>query len=113
MAELRLNATSVARTAGLDLGTVSDFLSGQRWPKPGTQGAIEVALEWPPGTIERLASGNDWPVSAPQDGVLLDLPESALEGLSEAERQEVIARAKAEALRAAREIRRDLDEHGG
>jgi len=112
MAELRLSATAVARSAGLDLGTVSDFLSGQRWPKPGTQGAIETALEWPPGTIERLASGNDWPVSAPQEGVLLDLPDSALEGLSEAEKQEVIARAKAEALRAAREIRRELDDPG-
>lgn len=52
-------------------------------------------------------------VSGDGHGVLLDLPDSALEGLSEAEKQEVIARAKAEALRAAREIRRDLDEHGG
>lgn len=44
--------------------------------------------------------------SADQGGVLLDLPPSALEGLSETERQEVIARAKATALQAVREIKR-------
>lgn len=39
------------------------------------------------------------------DGVLLDLPDEALDGLSEVERQEVIAAAKHAALKTAREIR--------
>jgi hypothetical protein len=109
MAELRLSSTALSRAAGLDLGTVSDFLSGHRWPKPGTQGAIEAALDWAPGTIERVASGNDWPISAAQEGVRLALPDSVLEGLLEDEIREVEARATAEALKAAREIRQ---QHG-
>ena len=60
----------------------------------------------------RDESGDVSPLEEHLNGVLLDLPASALEGLSEAERQEVIAKAKGAALQAAREIRRDLDEQG-
>jgi hypothetical protein len=111
--ELHTTPTGLARSAQVDPATVRDFLSGGHWPQTRTRGRLEAALEWAPGTIERMATGTALPVSAAGHGVLLDLPDSALDGLSEAERQEVIARAKAEALRAAREIRRDLDEHGG
>lgn len=43
-------------------------------------------------------------------GVLLDMPREVLEGLSPAERDEVITAAKLSALQTAREIRRRLDE---
>lgn len=49
--------------------------------------------------------------AADQDaGVLLDMPREVLEGLSPAERDEVITAAKLSALQTAREIRRRLDE---
>jgi transcriptional regulator with XRE-family HTH domain len=114
MFELDLTRQAVAERAGVTPDTVGDFLAGRRWPQNASLLRIENALEWPVGHLVRVASG-DVPsstgsVSAEGHGVLLDLPDSALEGLSEAEKQEVIARAKAEALRAAREIRRELDD---
>lgn len=45
-------------------------------------------------------------VQDPDGGVLLDLPDEALAGLSDLEREEVLAAAKETALRKAREIRR-------
>jgi hypothetical protein len=110
--ELQTTPTGLARLAQVDPATVRDFLTGGHWPQSRTRGRLEAALEWPPGTIERIAAGTAISVSASGHGVLLDLPDSALEGMTEAEKQEVIARAKAEALRAAREIRRGLDEQG-
>jgi hypothetical protein len=44
-----------------DPGTIADFLNGTRWPKLGTQGRIEDALGWPPGTIRQIGFGGDVP----------------------------------------------------
>jgi hypothetical protein len=42
---------------GADPGTIGDFLNGHRWPKLGTQGKIEKALGWPPGSIRQIGLG--------------------------------------------------------
>ncbi|GAB2762744.1 hypothetical protein GCM10027273_45080 [Nocardioides pakistanensis] len=57
MAHRRWNNTQLARAAGTDIATVSDFLSGARWPKSPTRGKIESALSWPPGTISAIEAG--------------------------------------------------------
>lgn len=53
--------TELARRAEADIATISDFLSGERWPKSPTQGRIESALDWPAGTISAIAAGMDPP----------------------------------------------------
>ena len=57
MARLEWNNTQLVAATGADPGTIGDFLNGKRWPKIGTQGKIERALEWPPGTLRAIASG--------------------------------------------------------
>lgn len=106
----------LARAAGVDAGTVGDFLGGVRWPKGITKAKFAAALGWTPESLDRIERGDE-PVSAEtvsssdQDaGVLLDMPPEALEGLGPAEREEVITAAKLSALAKAREIRRRLDE---
>lgn len=110
MFELDLTRQALAERAGVTPDTVGDFLAGRRWPQNASLLRIENALDWPTGYLVRVASGDEPTVTPPSDDVLLHLPESALEGLSPAAREEVAARAKAEALRAAREIRQALDE---
>lgn len=112
MGELRLTAAELARRADVDQGTVGDFIAGNRWPRSDTRAALEKALDWWPGLIDAIIRTKEVPadveighVSARRNGVLLDLPESALEGLSDVERQEVRAVATEAALRRAREIR--------
>lgn len=61
LAARRWNNTRLAREAGADIATISDFLSGARWPKSPTQGKVETALDWPPGTISSIAAGMDPP----------------------------------------------------
>lgn len=51
--------TDLAHAASVDVGTVSDFLRGTRWPYRKTQGKIEKALDWTPGRIERFAQGTE------------------------------------------------------
>lgn len=57
MAHLEWNNTQLVTATGADPGTVGDFLNGKRWPKLGTQGKIERALEWPAGTLRAIAAG--------------------------------------------------------
>lgn len=107
MAELRMNTSELARAAQLDLGTVSDFLSGKRWPKVGTRGAMEIALAWPPGTIGQLGSGarlEDIVSASGQGDVMLDLPPAIFEGLSPNQIDELKAGIRAEAWKRRREI---------
>lgn len=58
MAALGWNKSDLARTSGLDAGTVGDFLSGARWPQEKSRAAIATALGWPPGEIYRLSRGD-------------------------------------------------------
>ncbi len=57
IADRRWTNTDLARQAGADIATISDFLSGTRWPKSPTQGRIEQAIGWAPGTIAAIAAG--------------------------------------------------------
>lgn len=53
------NPTWLVQAAGVDPGTIGDFLNGQRWPKTATQGKIEAALGWPAGSIRQIGAGGD------------------------------------------------------
>lgn len=48
---------SFAASAGLDAGTVGDFLRGKRWANSATRRKIEAALGWPAGYVADLAQG--------------------------------------------------------
>lgn len=61
MAHLEWNNAQLVSVAGVDAGTIGDFLNGKRWPKIGTQGKIEKALQWPLGTLRAIASGGPAP----------------------------------------------------
>lgn len=63
------NAAWLARQTKADPGTIGDFLNGNRWPKYGTQGKIEKAVDWPAGTLTAIADGGDPPaLEAPSIG---------------------------------------------
>lgn len=57
MAAQELQRGDLSRSAGIDPGTLGDFLDGHRWPKAPTQGKIERALGWEPGTIAAVRAG--------------------------------------------------------
>jgi hypothetical protein len=61
MAHLEWNNTQLVAATGADPGTIGDFLNGKRWPKLGTQGKIERALHWTPGTLRGIAAGGPAP----------------------------------------------------
>lgn len=69
LAHHQRNPTWLAVAAEADLGTISDFLNGSRWPKLKTQGRIESAIGWPSGTIRQVGNGGDVPATG-------DAPES-------------------------------------
>lgn len=128
------NQADLVRASGLTPDTVSDFLTGKRWPQQSTRAKIAEGLGWTGDSLTLIEMGRDpiivgigaagsahinvggnqrtetvGPVD--QDaGVLASLPPEALAGLDEADRAEVIAAAKLSALEKAREIRRRLGE---
>lgn len=110
-------AAEVSREAGVNLSTVRDFLNGTRWPRARTLNRIETYLGWEPGRIENEARGLPMaqqtstvrPAAEDGDGVLLDIDASALEGLDDDEREEVLTAAKLTALSTARAIRRSRE----
>lgn len=57
LAARQRNPLWLTQQAGIDAGTLADFLGGSRWPKTATQGKIERALGWEPGTINAIAHG--------------------------------------------------------
>jgi hypothetical protein len=57
LAKQRRNPAWLVAETGVDPGTIGDFLNGLRWPKLGTQGKIEGAIGWPPGTIRQIGNG--------------------------------------------------------
>lgn len=65
MASRRVSIRDLAATAGVDTGTVGDFLNEVRWPVIATQGAIEVALGLEPGSISRAKADAIRRVAAP------------------------------------------------
>lgn len=61
LAARQRNPLWLTREAKIDAGTLADFLGGTRWPKTATQGKVERALGWAPGTINAIANGADTP----------------------------------------------------
>jgi transcriptional regulator with XRE-family HTH domain len=112
MTDLGWNTADLAREAGVDPGTVGDFLNGKiRSPQRATRAAISRALGWDADAIDQLRAGNPdaattvRPTVEDAAHVMLDLPDEALHGLSEVEKEEVRAAARLAALAKAREIR--------
>lgn len=108
-----------ARDAGLSHDrALSDLENARRQNfEPATIAQVEQVYRWKSGSVVAVLNGHDpTPIDetvgpAPQDdGVLLSMPPEALAGLGPAEREEVIAAARLTALRAAREIRRRVDD---
>lgn len=113
MSRRRWGIADLATAAGIDPGTVSDLLNGNRSPRITTYSKLDDALGWPNGTILAIGAGDDVSLTVRPDSdssVLLDLPPEALAGFGPAEREEIQAAAKAVALERAREIRRRLAE---
>lgn len=52
-----LTRSAFADQAGIDVGTLSDFLDGKRWPQAPKRRKIEERLGWPAGRISDLADG--------------------------------------------------------
>lgn len=111
MADREVTTAQFARIAGIDPATLTDFLEGDRWPKAPTQGRIEKAIGWPPGTIRAISEGSPVPTVGAEEedqaGVLLDID---LSDLDPSARDEVRAAALLSAYQKAREIRRSLGE---
>lgn len=61
MDEQTLTQRDLAARAGVDLKTVSNFLTGKTWPRALQRGRIEAALEWPNGTLQQIANGGPPP----------------------------------------------------
>jgi hypothetical protein len=68
LAKHRRNPSWLVGQTGADPGTIGDFLNGTRWPKLGTQGKIEAAVGWAPGTIRQIGNGGDVPDLTDRDG---------------------------------------------
>jgi hypothetical protein len=47
-----------AKRAGVDPGTLANFLDGTRWPQSRTLSKIEAAIGWTAGYIAELAEGS-------------------------------------------------------
>lgn len=63
----QLGVYGFAEKAGIDPGTLGDFLDGTRWPQSKNRNKIERALGWDDGLIADLADGlvKAGPTSAP------------------------------------------------
>jgi transcriptional regulator with XRE-family HTH domain len=57
--ELGLTQQGLAGRAGVDIKTIYNLESGERWPQAKTRGALEAALSWYPGDLQRIAHGGE------------------------------------------------------
>lgn len=56
--ELQITQRSLARDKIINAGTLSALEKGRSWPRRSTLARLEKALDWAPGTIARLRSGD-------------------------------------------------------
>lgn len=98
----------LARAAGIDPGTAGDFLNGTRWPRLTSLSKIETAFGWDLGKLTRLAAGSDVSPNA-HDDVLLDLPKSAIKGLTDEGIEELKMKLRGQAYDIAAQIRERID----
>lgn len=90
----RLTQAELGLKLGVSRETISNWETGETSPR-SRLGEIMKLLKIDAETV----------VPPPEGGVLLDLPEETLNGLSAAERDEVVTAARLRALEKAREIR--------
>lgn len=105
-----IEVAQLARATKLDPGTITDFLNGTRWPRVASLAKLDNYFGWTPGYLATLATSTKSETvssDSQDDGVLLDVDPSVVDGLTRAERDEVLAHAKATYLQRAREIRRE------
>jgi transcriptional regulator with XRE-family HTH domain len=57
--EVGLTQQGLAGRAGVDIKTIYNLESGERWPQAKTRGALEAALSWYPGDLQRIAEGGE------------------------------------------------------
>jgi len=108
--EPRMSTATLAQRAKVNRETVRKFLKDQ-WPHQSTRAAIEGALGWEPGTLERLAAGEAAPTTdAVPDGVgdLLDWPDGLVDGMTEPKRRLWETEVRAYAMRRALELKGEL-----
>ncbi|GAA2085190.1 hypothetical protein GCM10009780_25020 [Actinomadura alba] len=57
--EVGLTQQGLADRAGVDIKTIYNLESGERWPQAKTRGALEAVLSWYPGDLQRIAEGGE------------------------------------------------------
>lgn len=113
--ELRLSQDAIAKRGGPSTTTVSDIEGGiGKVPRPSTLKKLDEALEWVPGSSEKIlaggsptimaTTGNSSKLGSATLGQII-LPGDVAEGLDNDERAEVQSAAEAAARKRAREIR--------
>lgn len=65
--ELRLRWTQVAERAGMSIGHLSRIRKDEAPPSPLAAANIETALEWAPGTVDRILSATEDAGQQPRD----------------------------------------------
>jgi transcriptional regulator with XRE-family HTH domain len=120
LADLGWSNARLAEEAGLAFNTVSEFMRGSRdWPRASTRHAMERALGWSPGAMERIATGALAPEehqalirsadstanSAASHRIVFEFPQEVTEGATPAALAEAEAQARVAFLRTLRESR--------
>lgn len=54
-----LTQRELAERAGVDIKTINNLESGERWPQVKTRAAVERELQWSTGDLLRIAEGNE------------------------------------------------------
>lgn len=94
-----LTQAQLAELVGVSKGSVRNWETGGKAPRDALP-RLEQALD-----VDLGSGAYVGPEPDDADGVMLDLPDDALAGLSDVEREEVVAAARLAALKKAREIR--------
>lgn len=56
--QLGLSQRQLSRDGVITTHSLIALEKGRRWPRPSTRARLEAALQWPPGTLERLRGGD-------------------------------------------------------
>lgn len=63
--ELDISQRSLAADGIINAGALISFEKGRSWPRERTRLRLEEVLQWPPGTIARIRSGEPVPTQGP------------------------------------------------
>lgn len=63
--ELDISQRSLAADGIINAGALISFEKGRSWPRERTRLRLEEVLQWPPGTIARIRSGEPVPTHGP------------------------------------------------